>query len=136
MKKRILTIALMIPLILTSCTAGREDGFSSEAEKNLVWDVYKCSNYGEVSARSERMGILIDILGDNIPMDEIDEAERWERRLERVETVGRAMEYKDIEGVTDMCSGWLWERQTEKKSYMDGYEEFTAQDALDAGVIG
>lgn len=135
MKKYLLSISLIIPIALSACGTSREDGFSDEEEKSLAWSAYKCGSYMDVSARSERMSILIDIMGDNIPMDEVPEAQRWERRLERADTVGDAMEYKDVDGISGMCAGWLWERHTEAKSYMMNYDDFTAQDAVDAGAM-
>lgn len=134
MKKYLFPIALAIPLLLAACS-GREDGFASEEQKERVWSAYKCDAYGNINAASERMDILMGIIGDRYHMDEVPEAQRWERRLERANTVSDAMEYKDIDGISDMCSGWLWDKYTESDHYSKGYEEFTLEQAQEANIV-
>lgn len=134
MKKYLFPIALAIPLLLAAC-GGREDGFASEEQKERVWSAYKCDAYGNINAASERMDILMGIIGDRYHMDEVPEAQRWERRLERANTVSDAMEYKDVDGISDMCSGWLWDKYTESAQYSKGYEEFTLDQAQEANIV-
>ena len=134
MKKYLFPIALAIPLLLAAC-GGREDGFASEEQKERVWSAYKCDAYGNINAASERMDILMGIIGDRYHMDEVPEAQRWERRLERANTVSDAMEYKDVDGISDMCSGWLWDKYTESDHYSKGYEEFTLEQAQEANIV-
>lgn len=134
MRKRLFPIVLAIPLVLAAC-GGREDGFASEEQKERVWSAYKCDAYGNITAASERMDILMGIIGDRYHMDEVPEAQRWERRLERANTVSDAMEYKDVDGITDMCSGWLWDKYAESDHYSKGYEDFTLEQAQEANIV-
>ena len=135
MRRLLAPIALAIPLVLAAC-GGREDGFDNEEQKERIWSAYRCDSYGGVDAAFERSDILMSILHDDIPMDEVPEAKRWERRLERADTVSDAMEYKDVEGISDMCSGWLWDRYAESGHYSIGYEDFTLDKAREAGIVG
>lgn len=132
MKKYVLPLVLAVPLALVAC--GREDGFRDEEQKEVVWEAKKCSAYGSLTAAGELIDIQLDLIADNIHTDEVAEAKRWSRRLERADIVADAMEYQDIEGASDMCTGWLWEREKQSDGYWDGYEEYTAEQAIEDGV--
>ena len=132
MKKYLSPIALAIPLALTACGLF---GFQNEQHKQEAWEAYNCQSYRDLSAQPEQIQIHLDILWDNIPMDEIPEANRWARKLEKADTVADVMEYTDTEYVTNMCDGWLWEWHKKDPSFKEGYEEFTYDTAVDAGVI-
>lgn len=136
MRKYLIPLVVMLPLALAACGSERPDGFDNEEQKERIWSAYRCDSYGGVDATFERSDILMSILHDDIPMDEVPEAKRWERRLERADTVSDAMEYKDVEGISDMCSGWLWDRYAESTHYSMGYEDFTLDKAREAGIVG
>ena len=136
MKKITVALTLTGALALTAC--GGVDGFSSEEAKEQAWHAYNCDAYGRLSAGPVAAGINIDILRGDIPTDEIPEAKRWERKLSapNVDHVWDAMETESSREVTNMCTGWLWDRHTKESGYWDGYEEFSMDKAEDAGIIG
>ncbi|WP_288750472.1 hypothetical protein [uncultured Corynebacterium sp.] len=45
------------------------------------------------------------------------------------------MQYESGDGFSNLCAGWLWERKKKEPGYMDGYDDFTVEDAQEAGVV-
>lgn len=127
-----LTLAALTALTLTACGV---DGFADEDTKELAWHAYNCEAYGRIDARSEAISINIDILNDNIPADEIGEAQRWESRLRNADTVGDVIDRSSGDGFTDLCDGWLWERKQNSSAYWEGYDDFDYDQAVEAGIV-
>lgn len=135
-------IAVLLVLIIAFAIAlanTRADGFKDEAEKDLAWEVYRCETYGELTAGPVGMQILMDILNDKIPSDQVADARQVAAKLNRGgndKTVGNYMDYKDTKNASNLCSGWLWDYLKDGDNYWTGYDEFTYNKAKDAGVFG
>lgn len=121
-------------LVLTA----RADGFKDEEQKQAVWEAYRCLAYSNVDAGFEGTSIALEILSNDIPADEIKEAKRWVDKLSNagdMKTVGDVIERTDTPIARDQCTGWLWERHQKQPGFWKGYDEFTLDKAVEAGVV-
>ncbi len=127
-------IAALGVLLLTT----RPDGFANEETKRETWEVYKCDAYGQLDAAIEGTSIFAELSAGDIPDEERDEAIHWSTELQikgHNKTVGDIIERTNTPQTTNMCAGWLWERQKKREDFWRGYEEFTIEDARDSGVV-
>ncbi|MCQ9677806.1 hypothetical protein [Corynebacterium sp. BF-R-2] len=127
-------IAALAILLLTS----RADGFANEETKRETWEAYKCDAYGRIDAAIEGTSIFVELSAGDIPDEERDEAIHWSTELQikgHNKTVGDIIERTNTPQTTNMCTGWLWERQKKREDFWREYEEFTIDDARDSGVV-
>lgn len=127
-------IAVLGVLLLTT----RADGFANEETKRETWEAYKCDAYGRLDASIEGTSIFVELSAGDIPDEERDEAIHWSTELQikgHNKTVGDIIERTNTPQTTNMCAGWLWERQKKREDFWRGYEEFTIEDARDSGVV-
>lgn len=134
MRKKLAICLVALTLGIAGCSSD-VDGFKDEETKRLAWDAMNCAAYGRLDAGPVRSDLQLDLLHDNVSPDEVDQAEWWSDRLSKAQKVEDAMQYESGDGFQDMCSGWLWERHKKTSNYMDGYDEFTLEDARDAGIV-
>lgn len=135
MKKTVLAPLLAAVFAISSCASG-VDGFRDEEAKRVAWDAVQCKSFGELSAGPIETDLRMKLLWDDFAPDERDDAQWWANRLSKADTVSDAMQYESGEGYSNLCSGWLWERRKKEDKYMDGYEDFSYQDAEEAGIFG
>ncbi|WP_257183400.1 hypothetical protein [Corynebacterium cystitidis] len=133
-KKTFATLLLSITLILGACSF-RADGFSDEEQKELAWEAYECSAFSSLDARPYATSLGIEVLSGSIPPSEIKETNYWIDRLMKADKVGDVIERRSGKDFSDLCDGFLWEKRKEEESYWEGYEEFTLDKAIDAGII-
>lgn len=130
-------IAIIIITIGTIAATGRSDGFSDEESKELAWEAYKCSAAEELDASFVGLQISMDVLQGKIPSSELQEANRFAKRMNSAnpgeKTVSDYMQYTSTKDASHMCTGWLWE-YLKGDDYWEGYDSFTHDKAVEAGV--
>ena len=134
----IAVIAVIAVAFGTLLATTRADGFKDEAQKEQVWEAYKCNSAGDLTAGPIAIEIYGKILRDEIPSAQIADARRTAARLNRggtEKTVSDYMEYKNTKTATHMCSGWLWDYLKDSNSYWTGYDDFTYSDAKAEGIV-
>lgn len=146
MKKHLLPIALAVPLVLTAC--GQSD-FKSEAEREAAFEAATCKaaiasnvNYG--------IDVSVDVLADRsnystddvlnamkimtMDLDAIDSA--WDFYLTgEDEDFTPPTHYAVNPEGDDRCYGWVWDMYLDKQRESEAYDEFTYEDAEQAGVL-
>ncbi|APT92928.1 hypothetical protein CPHO_08555 [Corynebacterium phocae] len=127
----VLMIAIAAIMVLVP-DSGRPDGFNSATEKDRVWAAYKCKYFQDVDAGFTAIGITHSILNDDVPRDEVPEAQRYQKKLAKAGDVGDVIE---LEPGTNMCTGWLWTWYQRQEGYMKDYEAFTLETARNEGVV-
>lgn len=121
-------------LALTACSSG-VDGFRDEQTKRLAWDAVNCEALKRLDAGPVQAEINMDLLRNDVSPGEIEDARWWSDRLERADKVEDVMQYESGDGFSNLCAGWLWERKKKEPGYMDGYDDFTVEDAQEVGVV-
>lgn len=132
--------AVIAPFAIVSLSACSTmfgvDGFTDEAAKERVWEVYKCNFYAKRSAESVQMQLTIDAYSGELPRKDEIEAMNWVVKLGDAKSVGDVMPSEDRDGMYDVCTGWLWDHyKASDPNYRAGFEEFTVKDAEDAGLF-
>lgn len=134
MKKVVSAPLLALVLAISACASG-VDGFRDEQTKRLAWDAVNCEALKRLDAGPVQAGINMDLLRNDVPPGEIEDARWWSDRLERADKVEDVMQYESGDGFSNLCAGWLWERKKKEPGYMDGYDDFTVEDAQEVGVV-
>lgn len=134
MKKIVSAPLLALVLAISACASG-VDGFRDEQTKRLAWDAVNCEALKRLDVGPVQAEISMDLLRNDVPPDEIEDARWWSDRLERADKVEDVMQYESGDGFSNLCAGWLWERKKKEQGYMDGYDDFTVEDAREAGVV-
>ncbi|SIS42450.1 hypothetical protein SAMN05444817_1033 [Corynebacterium appendicis CIP 107643] len=134
MKRLLLLVAAITVIPAAACSTG-VDGFKDEEAKRMVWEGKRCNEYTQASAPIEGAGVRRELNENRVPPSEKAEAEWWADRLSRADTIGDVMQYESSADFQNMCTGWLWERNQKRPNHMDGYDDFTYEDALSAGIV-
>lgn len=135
--KRVITLAaaLTAPLALTGC--GSQD-FQDEAQKEQVYEAYVCN---ETTQASESRKSTYASEASTHVLSDPDATQADKKTALEVKMAG--MGYKDgysgppltTSPDGESCYGWVWEKYYESRRQGDEFENFTWQDAEDAGVI-
>ena len=146
MRRILAPIVLAIPLVLASC--GQSD-FKSEAEREAAFEAATCKaaiasnvNYG--------IDVSVDVLADRsnystddvlnamkimtMDLDAIDSA--WDFYLTgEDEDFTPPTNYAVNPEGDDHCYGWVWDMYLDKQRESEAHDEFTYEDAEQAGVL-
>ena len=146
MKKYLFPIVLAIPLALAAC--GQSD-FKNEAEREAAFEAATCKaaistevNYG--------IDVSVDVLADRsnyssddvlnamkimtMDLDAIDSA--WDFYLTgEDEDFTPPTHYAVNPEGDDHCYGWVWDMYLDKQRESEAHDEFTYEDAEQAGVL-
>lgn len=142
MKKRLPTLALALPLLLTSCGAA---DFESPEQKQAAFDRYLCKE-GVESEIIYGYSYATKVIGDSDSYSEEDRSAAFDIMLVDSDVVKNEWEFhkKDpsfkpmtserLDPLEDgECQGWTWEQYREERA--SEIEGFTYADAEEAGVL-
>lgn len=132
----ILALLAITPLVACSTTLG-VDGFTDLAAKERVWEVRKCNIFANTSAEKVKLELTQLAYSGDLPREDEIKAMEWVVTLSDAVTVADVMPVEDRDGMTNICSGWLWEHHKETDPhYKTGFDDFTAEDAKEEGLFG
>lgn len=136
MRKEVIASVLALAFTLNACSA--QPDFKDEAQKEEIFDAYICKETLEASEsrRSTYAGeTAIDVLADENTSDK----DRKIALQVQMAAMGHDAGYDGPPLTTspdgESCYGWVWDHYIEKRRASDEYENFTWDQAEDAGVI-
>lgn len=136
MRKAVIVPVLALAFTLNACSA--QPDFKDEAQKEEIFDAYICKETLEASEsrRSTYAGeTAIDVLADENTSDK----DRKIALQVQMAAMGYDAGYDGPPLTTspdgESCYGWVWDHYIEKRRAGDEYENFTWDQAEDAGVI-
>lgn len=136
MRKEVIAPMLALAFTLNACSA--QPDFKDEAQKGEIFDAYICKETLEASEsrRSTYAGeTATDVLADENTSDK----DRKIALQVQMAAMGYDAGYDGPPLTTspdgESCYGWVWDHYIEKRRASEEYENFTWEQAEDAGVI-
>ena len=136
MKKIFPASVLALALTLGACSA--QPDFKDEAQKQEIFDAYVCKETLEAS--ESRKSTYASEAATEVLADEnaSDEDQKVALRV-TMAAMGHDAGYEGPPLTTspdgESCYGWVWDHYAEKRRSSDEYENFTWEQAENAGVI-
>lgn len=115
-----------LALTLTACGVQWD-----EDTKRTAWDRRACQDLSRLDGDTVASTVSIAQLSGDIPSDQTSDAASTATALLRADKAGDVVNPQGGWG----CDGWLWGWWQKRDSYLDGYEEFTQEEAEQAGVL-
>lgn len=146
MKKYLLPLALVVPLAVSAC--GQSD-FKNEAEREAAFESATCKA-AIASNVDHGIDISVDVMADrsnysaddvknalsvlSVPRDTVDSA--WEFYLAGDDEDFTPPTHYAVNPEGDgHCYGWVWDMYLEKQRESEAHDDFTYEDAEQAGVL-
>lgn len=135
MKKIFPVSVLALALTLGACSA--QPDFKDEAQKQEIFDAYVCKatlEEDETQQKTYASEAAIGVLAD--------ESASESQKLKALKVHNSVMGYEGHDEIPlttspdgESCYGWVWEQYIKKLRDSEEYENFTWEQAEDAGVI-
>lgn len=120
--------ALYITVAKPDAPQARSDQFESEIDKLHAYEVAQCKAFQQLDP--QRLAIKVKESTET-PPESFGKTKLFiSDRLQASDSIKEVLEFDS----TGMCSGWLWDWEKMQPGYKSGYENFTYDRAVEAGV--